>query len=374
VTFATVLLFWTVSSEAWTSVGWQIGQDEAAQHFALSGVWVIFGAVLMAIGVARDVGSLRWAALALFAVTAIKIFGADPPLSDPDYAPLINPHAGPLLAITVLLYTAGAWYARKKDADDPERTVGTALVVAATGLLLWVASSEAWLFLGWRTTAGVAGQHMALSIVWLIFGATMLIMGLQRRQAALRWLGLVTFGLTAGKVFIVDPDLTASTYQLLANHHAFPLLVIAAMLFLAPHWYRRDLEHVGEGEEMVATAMPFLASVLLWWVLTSEAWHFVDWGLGAEGDAQQYALSAVWTAYGAVLVAIGLIRRNASLRWIGMALLAITIVKVFSLDLRELDIVYKILALLGLGLVLIAVGFGYQRLVRDQAEQGRTED
>ncbi len=323
-TFATVLLFWTVSSEAWTSVGWQIGQDEAAQHFALSGVWVIFGAVLMAIGVARDVGSLRWAALALFAVTAIKIFGADPPLSDPDYAPLINPHAGPLLAITVLLYTAG--------------------------------------------------QHMALSIVWLIFGATMLIMGLQRRQAALRWLGLVTFGLTAGKVFIVDPDLTASTYQLLANHHAFPLLVIAAMLFLAPHWYRRDLEHVGEGEEMVATAMPFLASVLLWWVLTSEAWYFVDWGLGAEGDAQQYALSAVWTAYGAVLVAIGLIRRNASLRWIGMALLAITIVKVFSLDLRELDIVYKILALLGLGLVLIAVGFGYQRLVRDQAEQGRTED
>ena len=184
----------------------------------------------------------------------------------------------------------------------------------------------------------------------------------------------MALGLTAGKVFIVDPNLTRSTYQLLANHHAFPLLVIAAMLFLAPHWYRRHSGRVGEGEEMLATAMPFLASVLLWWILTSEAWYFVDWVLDAGEDAQQYALSAVWTAYGAVLVAVGLIRRNASLRWIGMALLAITIVKVFFLDLRELDIVYKILALLGLGLVLIVVGFGYQRLVRDQAEQGRTED
>ncbi len=371
---ATGLLLWVASAEAWRFTGWSLGQAEAAQHFALSGVWVIFGAVLMTIGMARDVASLRWAALAVFAVTAIKTFGADPPLSELDYAPLINPHAAPLLAITVLLYAVAAWYARKKDTNDPERTVGTTLVVAATGLLLWVASSEAWLFLGWRTTAGVAGQHMALSMVWLIFGATMLIMGLQRRQAALRWVGLVAFGLTAGKVFIVDPNLTRSTYQLLANHHAFPLLVIAAMLFLASHWYRRNLQHVGEEEEMVASAMPFLASVLLWWVLTSEAWYFVDWGLNAGEDAQQYALSAVWTAYGAVLIAVGLIRRNASLRWIGMALLAITIVKVFFLDLRELDIVYKILALLGLGLVLIVVGFGYQRLVRDQAEQGRTED
>ncbi len=40
----------------------------------------------------------------------------------------------------------------------------------------------------------------------------------------------------------------------------------------------------------VAAAMPFLASVLLWWVLTSEAWYFVDWGLKAGEDAQQYAL------------------------------------------------------------------------------------
>jgi len=365
---ATGLLLWVASSEAWRFTDWQLGHGAAAQHLALSAVWVIFGAVLLSLGTKRDSAPLRWAALALFAATTIKIFAGDPPLGELDYVPLANPHAGPLLAITLLLFVTAAWYARKKDADDVERTTGTALVVAATGLLLWVASSEAWLFLGWRTSAGVAGQQMGLSMVWLIFGSTMLIMGLRPNGVALRWLGFAALGLTAGKVFVVDPNLTQSTYQLLANHHAFPLLVIAAMLYLASHWYRRNLEHVGEAEEMVAMTVPYLASLLLWWVLTSEAWYFVDWVLEAGRDAQQYALSTVWTAYGAVLITVGLMRRNAPLRWIAMGLLAVVILKVFLLDLRALDTFYRILAFLGLGVVLIAVGFGYQRLVRDLEE------
>jgi len=246
--------------------------------------------------------------------------------------------------------------------------------VAATGLLLWVASSEAWLYLGWRTDAGVAGQCMALSMVWLIFGSAMLVMGLQRDSVALRAVGLVALALVTAKVLLVDPDLTDETYRLLANHYAFPLLLIAAMLYLASHWYRRNVDYVGAGEEMVAGAMPYVASVLLWWVLTTEAWHFVEWALGAGGDAQQYALSAVWTVYGAALISVGLVRRNPPLRWMAMGLLAITVVKVFFLDLRALELFYRILALLGLGVALIGVGFGYQRLVREQAEPTEGEE
>ncbi|MEA3400157.1 MAG: DUF2339 domain-containing protein [Armatimonadota bacterium] len=369
--FATVLLVWICSSEAWCYVGWQLGMDRAAQHFALSGVWVIFGAALMVIGTARNIVALRWAALGLWGVTVLKIFAGEPPLET--YLPLINAHAAPLLAIAALLYALGAWYARTDHVSDSERDVGTAVVVVATGLLLWVASSEAWLYLGWQTDAGRAGQQMALSMIWVIFGSVMLVMGLQRNSAALRWVGLAALGLVAGKVFLVDPGLTPETYRLLANHYAFPLLVITAMLYLASHWYRRNLEHVGEEEEIVAGAIPYLASVLLWWVLTWEAWHFAGWTLGAEGDPQQYALSAVWTVYGAALITFGLLRSNAPIRWIGMGLLAITVLKVFLLDMRALDIFYRILALLGIGIALIAVGFGYQRLVREEVEQTDAE-
>jgi len=138
---------------------------------------------------------------------------------------------------------------------------------------------------------------------------------------------------------------------------------------VAAWWYGRHVGAGDEGEVGLGRALPVWAGTLLWWVLTSEAWHYVGWSLGAPGDPQQYALSALWTLYGAVLVAIGLAARNASLRWTAIALLGVTVGKVFFLDLAGLDIVYRILALLGLGAALIAVGFGYQRLVREQARQ-----
>ncbi len=363
------LLLWVASSEAWHSTGLTLSYGEEAQWFALSAVWVVFGAVLLGLGVARDNAAQRWAGLALFAVTTIKIFAKDLSLlEEPSYVLLLNPHAGPLLVITVLLYLAAAWYARKGDTDDPERTTGSALVIAATGLLLWIASSEVCRYLDWRTGAGLAGQQMGLSMVWVIFGATMVVMGLQRNSAGLRWLGFVALVVTAGKVLWVDENLTQSNYRLLANHHAFPLLIIVAMLYLASHWYRRNLESVGEDEEMAAAAIPYVASLLLLWVLSIEALRFTEWQLGAGEDAALYALSAVWTVYGAVLVAFGLLRRNAPIRWIGMGLLAITILKVFLWDMSELDPIWRILAFLGLGVVLIAVGFGYQRLVRELEE------
>ncbi|MFO7946038.1 MAG: DUF2339 domain-containing protein [Armatimonadota bacterium] len=245
------------------------------------------------------------------------------------------------------------------------------MTTAATVLLLWIASSESCLYIRWRTGAGPTGEHMALSTIWVLFGATMLVAGLQRGKETYRAIGFAALGITAGKVLVYDhfdAPLREATYRLLANHFAFPLLLIVAVLFVASHWYRRHRDEISNDEGALASAVPYIACALLWWVLTLESINFVRWDLQASGDAQNYALSATWTAYGAILVAVGIIRRNASLRWIGIGLLGITVVKVFFLDLAALETIFKILALLGIGIVLIAIGFGYQYLVRDQEQ------
>jgi uncharacterized membrane protein len=74
-----------------------------------------------------------------------------------------------------------------------------------------------------------------------------------------------------------------------------------------------------------------------------------------------FAYSAVWMAYGAVLMWVGFVRRSAFLRWQALLLLAITIVKVFVYDTSQLETPYRVLSFIALGVILLAVSFAYQR-------------
>ncbi len=77
--------------------------------------------------------------------------------------------------------------------------------------------------------------------------------------------------------------------------------------------------------------------------------------------ARAFAFSALWMAYGAVLMWLGFWRRSAFLRWQAMVLLIFTIGKVFTYDTWQLERGYRIISLIGLGVLLLAISFVYQR-------------
>ena len=223
---------------------------------------------------------------------------------------------------------------------------------------------------GWQRLGGEAAQHLALSVVWIAFAGALMVVAALRGSASVHWTTVGLLGVTAAKILAVDPRLTPDGYSLLVNAHAGPLLAAVVMLYLASHLQRATGALRKADEALPGEFLSGAASLLLWWVLSSEAWHYVGWSCGAVGDPQQYALSAVWTLYGAALAALGLLRGSSQLRWIGIVVFAVTAAKVFFLDLQALDIVYRILALLGLGAVLVAVGFAYQRLVGEDSRAG----
>ena len=65
--------------------------------------------------------------------------------------------------------------------------------------------------------------------------------------------------------------------------------------------------------------------------------------------------------YGAGLLAVGFWRRSAFIRWQALILLVFTIAKTFLYDLRDLSQGYRVLSFLGLGALLMAVSFAYQK-------------
>ena len=75
----------------------------------------------------------------------------------------------------------------------------------------------------------------------------------------------------------------------------------------------------------------------------------------------QFTYSAFFMAFGATLLALGFWRRVPFLRWQALVLMAVTIGKVFLVDVSPLSQGFRIISFLGLGALLLAVSFIYQR-------------
>ena len=90
------------------------------------------------------------------------------------------------------------------------------------------------------------------------------------------------------------------------------------------------------------------------------------WSRDPAGDPDQafkqsLAISAFLMVYGAALLTAGFWRRTAFLRWQGLLLIALTIIKIFLWDTRNLAQGYRIASFLGLGVLLMAISFVYQK-------------
>ena len=74
------------------------------------------------------------------------------------------------------------------------------------------------------------------------------------------------------------------------------------------------------------------------------------------------ALSILWAVYASVLLALGFRLGKPHLRWMALALYALTVAKVFLLDMAELREFYRILAFFILAILLGGAAWAYQRL------------
>jgi uncharacterized membrane protein len=76
----------------------------------------------------------------------------------------------------------------------------------------------------------------------------------------------------------------------------------------------------------------------------------------------QVGISAAWALYAATLVALGFRFGRTPLRWAGLGLFGLTVLKVFLGDMAELDTSYRVGSFLVLGVLLVGASYLYQRM------------
>jgi len=84
---------------------------------------------------------------------------------------------------------------------------------------------------------------------------------------------------------------------------------------------------------------------------------------GLTGDAEQYTYSIAWLIFGVALLAIGILANSQRARLASAVVIALTVLKAFVVDMSTLTGVYRALSFICLGLVLVAIGWLYQKIL-----------
>ena len=84
---------------------------------------------------------------------------------------------------------------------------------------------------------------------------------------------------------------------------------------------------------------------------------------GATSGAEQYTYSIAWLAFGVVLLGTGILFNSQRARLASAVVIALTVAKVFVVDISTLSDVYRALSFICLGLVLLPIGWLYQRIL-----------
>jgi uncharacterized membrane protein len=90
---------------------------------------------------------------------------------------------------------------------------------------------------------------------------------------------------------------------------------------------------------------------------------------GTATNAEVYAYSVVWLMLGGFMLFFGQARKNTPMRRASLALIVLTILKVFLYDASELGGLYRVFSFMGLGLSLLALSWFYSRFVFKDEEK-----
>lgn len=267
------------------------------------------------------------------------------------------------VALVGVFYGLLGLWARRRHAVAPLHYLALALACAAGAIALRF--EGAWVTVGWAVEGALLG--------WL---------GLRERRQWMRlggWL-LLLLALGHGLEDMARPAAVSTLPWL--NAPALSLALVAVLLlWLGRRYAALGADLPGRSELPIGVAV-ILACVTGLVLITEQingmfgrfAWQqAVDVGpmaAGAADLARQVTLSIAWAGYAVVLLVAGIRARYALARYLAILLFAVTIGKVFFVDLAQLDRLYRIVSVIGLGILLLLASYLYQRYMSGDGDEG----
>lgn len=340
-----------------------------ALTFALDKGWLTIALALMVPGAAwvadkRPLPWLRWLAAILVALVTARVA----------YEPrIVGDELGSAPIFNWLLYGYGVpaasfwlagWLLRRRGDDLPVRMVESGAILFT--VLLAVAEIRHYVSGGdiYRETTGLTEIALYVNV-----GLAMTI-GLEhvrrRTNSVVHDVGayvvaaLTLAAILASLAYVTDPAFAnrpvgGPIVNLILLGYGLPAVLAITLALIA-----RTTRPLPYRVVAAVTAM-----TLALFYLTLEVRRFFHGPIldGQTGDAEQYMYSTVWLVFGIVVLAVGFLLRSQPARLLALGVIALTIAKVFIIDTATISGIFRALSAIGLGVVLLGIGWLYQRLL-----------
>jgi uncharacterized membrane protein len=337
--------------------------------FALEKGWLTIGLALMAPGAAyiaekRPLPWLRWLAAIMVGVVVARI-AYEPRIvgtelgTTPIFNWLLYGYGLPAAAFWI-----GGWLLRRRADDVPARIVDAGAILFTVLLVIleirhYVTGGDIYQPVSQITEAALdvnAGLALAIGLEH-IRGRTGSIV---HNVGALIVAGLTLFIIVFELIIVVGPRFNnepvgGPVFNLILLGYGLPALLTGVLALIArttrPMPYRA-----------VAAVTAVTLALFYLTLEVRRLFHGPILG-GPTTDAEQYAYSTVWLGFGIMLLAAGFFIRSQPARLAALAVIALTIAKVFIIDTASISGIYRALSVIGLGVVLLGIGWVYQRLL-----------
>ena len=341
-----------------------------ALTFALEKGWLSIALALMSVGTAwiamqRPIPFLRSLAAILAGIVVLRI-GYEPRIvgdavgTTPIFNWLLWGYGIPALS-----FWTASYFLRRRGDDAPLRAVESAAILF-TVLLAFMEIRHA-INSGdvYRNTAGLTETALQVCV------ALAMAIGLERLRirsgSIVHNIGAVLLAVFAGLasvfglLFLDNPAIWPITIDgvfinpILLGYALPAILALLLSYAVAGHRRAAYANTIAAGALVLALSYVTLEIHRLYHgpMLTS----------GATGDAEQYTYSIAWLGFGVVLLGIGILFNSQRARLASAVVIALTILKAFVIDMSTLTGVYRALSFMCLGLVLVAIGWLYQRIL-----------
>jgi uncharacterized membrane protein len=342
-----------------------------ALTFALEKGWLTIALALMSAGTAwisiqRPIPFLRWLAAILAAIVVVRI-GYEPRIvgNEVGTTPIFNWLLWGYGIPTASFWT-GSHFLRRR-VDDPPLRIIEAAAILFTVLLAFMEIRHA--VNGgnvYRDTASLT--EVALQVCTALAMAIGLERLRLRSHSIVHNIGAVLLTVFAGLAALFGLLLFENPLLWWSSQIGGEFINALLLGYALPAILMLLLSYAVAGQRSRVYANTIAAGALIFALayVTLEIrrlYHGPGLSSGPTGDAEQYTYSIAWLIFGVVLLGVGILVNSERARLASGAVIALTILKAFLVDMSTLTGVYRALSFIGLGLVLVAIGWLYQRIL-----------